>query len=150
VVTKHRKWVYTLNEIIMNSDFNNLNQNKYDGNGWSKYQLMVLQQLEDHSKLLHNLNKELTDMRQNNAVSEMELKMWKTGLMSSVSDIEESIDFIQNDEKGLINRVNKIEREIDVEEHANIRLKATWALYGSIAMFLSNIIIQLVRVYLKI
>ena len=61
----------------MNDGYDNNNQNRYEGNGWSKYQLLVLQQLEDHNTVLQNLNKEVIDLKQQCAVVETENKMWK-------------------------------------------------------------------------
>ena len=78
----------------MNSNFDKDNVNRYDGNGWSKYQIMVLQQLEDHSELLHNLNKELIEIKQTIAVSEAELKMWRKSIMSDVETLEEQMDCV--------------------------------------------------------
>ena len=58
-----------------------LQKNSYEGNGWSKYQIMVLQQLDDHNSVLQNLNKELVEIKQSMAVSETELKMWRAQTM---------------------------------------------------------------------
>ena len=134
----------------MNETFEYLKQNGYDGNGWSKYQVMVLQQLGDHNILLQNLNREITELKQTFAVSDMELKMWRANVMADIANTKEDIDFMLYDEKGVCQKVSIIDRELDVVEQANVKLKATWALYGSIAMFVANIIIQLYRVYYKI
>lgn len=133
----------------MNEDFEKGNINHYEGNGWSKYQLMVLQQLEDHNKVLQNLNKEIVDIKQMIAVSETELKMWRAQIMSSVNSLTDDIDTILYDEKGLANKVHNIEREMDVEEQASTKLKSMWALYGAIVISLINIAAQFFQSFFK-
>jgi hypothetical protein len=133
----------------MNSSFDQNNINHYEGNGWSKYQIMVLQQLDDHSKVLQNMNKDINEMRQTMAVSETELKMWRAQITSVTQELEENVDYILYDEKGLNQKVVTIERELDIEEQANTKWKASMALYGSIAMFVVNAIVQLIVLYFK-
>ena len=133
----------------MNDNFEQQNINHYEGNGWSKYQLLVLQQLDDHSKLLQNLNKDLADIKQTIAVSDTELKMWRAQIMATTRDLEESMDHLLYDEKGLGQKLIAIEREIDVEEQAHTKLKASMALYGSIAVFLINALVQLAVIFVK-
>lgn len=133
----------------MNDDFERNNANHYEGNGWSKYQLMVLQQLEDHNKVLQNLNKEIVDIKQSVAVSETELKMWRSQIMSSVNSLTEDVDTILYDEKGLANRVYIIEREMDVEEQTTTKIKSMWALYGAIILSILNIGAQVLQAFWK-
>ena len=134
----------------MNNQFDqNNNINHYEGNGWSKYQIMVLQQLDDHNKLLQNMNKDITEIKQTTAVSETELKMWRAQIMSKTQELEASVDYILYDDKGLNQKVNTIEREMDIEEQANTKWKASMALYGSIVMFIANGIFQLIIMYFK-
>lgn len=133
----------------MNNKFEQSNINHYEGNGWSKYQLMVLQQLEDHHKLLQNLNKDINEIRQANAVSDTELKMWRSQTMITVQKLEEEVDEILYDEKGLNSKLSTIERELNIEEQASTKWKATLALYGSIAVFLLNAILQIAAAYIK-
>ena len=133
----------------MNSSFDQNNINHYEGNGWSKYQIMVLQQLDDHSKVLQNMNKDINEMKQTMAVSETELKMWRAQIMSVTKELEENVDFILYDEKGINQKVVTIERELDIEEQTNTKWKASMALYGSIAMFVINAIVQVVVLYFK-
>lgn len=123
----------------MNERFENYNKNPYEGNGWSKYQLLVLQQLDDHNKVLENLNKELVDLKQNLAVSELERKMWREQITHSIEDLVKKHQFIMYDEKGLSSRLSKVEREMDIEEQTKTRLKATWALYGAVVLFIFNL-----------
>jgi hypothetical protein len=124
-------------------------QNQYEGNGWSKYQLMVLQQLEDHNQVLQNLNKEVASIKQTIAVSDTELKMWRAQIMTNVVEITKDLDGMLYDERGLTNRVANVERELDVEEQANTKHKATLALYGSIVLFIVNVLVQVAALFLK-
>jgi len=133
----------------MNNSFDQNNINHYEGNGWSKYQIMVLQQLDDHNKVLQNMNKDINEMRQSIAVSETELKMWRAQMMSLTQELEENVDHILYDERGLTQKVVTIEREMDIEEQANTKWKASMALYGSIAMFIINAIVQVAVLFMK-
>lgn len=125
------------------------NFNGYEGNGWSKYQIMVLQQLDDHNTLLQNMNRELNELRQTVAVSEMELKMWRAQTMATIQSLEEDANHILYDEKGISYKLSSIERELDIEEQSRTKWKATLALYGSVIVFLLNIIIQVFALYFK-
>lgn len=134
----------------MNENFKQKdNRNQYEGNGWSKYQIMVLQQLDDHNKLMLNFNKELVDAKQNIAVSEVERKMWQNQISSKVEHMEKDLDNILYGDEGLKKRVEEIERGIDVTDQIKTRLKATWALYAAGLMFLVNVGIQVVDIILK-
>ena len=126
-----------------------LNDSCYESNGWSKYQLMVLQQLDDHTKVLQNLNKEIITINQSIAVQQAENVMWKAQIVSNLKELREEVDKILYDEKGINQRVVTVERELDVEEQTNIKVKATWALYGSIAVVVVNILIQVANAYFK-
>lgn len=134
----------------MNGEYDQNNSNRYEGNGWSKYQLMVLQQLDDHNAVLQNLNKEIVEVKQAIAVNEAEMKMWRNQTTTVIEQLQEDVDDVLYDEKGIGQRLASIEREMDVEEQTNTKHKATWALYGSIAMFVANLIVQIITAYFKI
>lgn len=132
----------------MNDNFNK-KLNQYDGNGWSKYQIMVLQQLDDHNKLLQNFNKEISDLKQTIAVSDMEMKMWKTQTMKTVEELDDQMNAIYQEDDGLARRMDNVESALDVEEKAQTKLKAVWALYVAILMFIVNAGLQLWEIMLK-
>lgn len=132
----------------MNDNFNK-KLNQYDGNGWSKYQIMVLQQLDDHNKLLQNFNKEISDLKQTIAVSDMEMKMWKTQIMKTVEELDDQMNAIYQEDDGLARRMDNVENALDVEEKAQTKLKAVWALYVAILMFIVNAGLQLWEIMLK-
>ena len=133
----------------MNEQYDKINQNRYEGNGWSKYQLMVLQQLEDHHKVLQNLNKELIDLKQSLAVSETELKMWRTQTMVDVEDLTKNLSHILHDERGLSRKLLEVERQLNVEEQVATRTRANWAFYSAILIFFVNILFQAYEMFFK-
>jgi hypothetical protein len=135
--------------MIMNNKFDNSNFNHYEGNGWSKYQMLVLQQLDDHNKLLQNMNKDINELRQATAVSDTELKMWRAQTMATIQRLDEDVEHILYDEKGLAAKLSTVERELDIEEQTRTKWKATIALYGAILMFLINIAVQIVTSYFR-
>ena len=124
-------------------------KNGYEGNGWAKYQIMVLQQLDDHNKILQNLNEEIVNLKQNVAVSETELKMWRAQTMSSIERLTEEVDVILYDESGLSNKVRALEKDNEVEEKLDLKSKAMWAVVGGVLMFVANILIKFVEVIWK-
>lgn len=129
----------------MNSQFDN--KNSYEGNGWSKYQLMVLQQLDDHNKILQNLNKEIVEFRQLFAVSEAEYKLWRAQTMVTIDELSKKVTHILYDEKGLGSRVSAIEREAQTDEKVKLKLKTLWALVGALLAFLGNAAIKLLDIW---
>ena len=110
-----------------------LQKNNYEGNGWSKYQIMVLQQLDDHNAVLQNLNKEIIELKQNMAVSETELKMWRAQTMLSIEKLTEEVDEILYDESGLSYKIRALEKNNEVEEKVSLKTKAMWAMLGAIS-----------------
>lgn len=133
----------------MNSEYEQTNLNRYEGNGWSKYQLMVLQQLDDHNTVLQNLNKEIASIKQIIAVQETEIKMWKTQVTAEMAELQKDVDHALYDEKGINQRLFTIERNLDVEEKSNTKTKAVWALYGSVAVFVIDLLMQALAIYVK-
>ena len=131
----------------MNQKFNN--QNSYEGNGWSKYQLMVLQQLDDHNKVLQNLNKELIGFKQEFAVSEAEYRLWRAQTMVTLDEVSKKLTFILYDEKGLGNRVSAIEKDAHAEVQTKLKLKTLWALLGALFVFLGNAAIKFIELIWK-
>jgi len=126
-----------------------LQKNSYEGNGWSKYQIMVLQQLDDHNKVLQNLNKDLVEIKQSMAVSETELKMWRAQIMLSVEKLTEEVDEILYDESGLSQKIRALEKTNEIDERVSLKTKAMWAIYGAIFAFLSNIGLRMIEVFWK-
>jgi hypothetical protein len=131
----------------MNSNLSSGNANHYEGNGWSRYQIMVLQQLDDHNKILQNLNKELVDLKQNIAVTDTEIRIWRAQMMKTVESSEEEISDILYGGNGLSRRIQDVERLLETERHANTKFKATWAAYGAVVSFIITTILHVVNLF---
>jgi hypothetical protein len=125
----------------------NINTNGYEGNGWSKYQIMVLQQLDDHNKVLYNLNKELVDLKQTIAVAETESKMWRLQTMSTIERLTNEVDTILYDESGLSNKIRDLQKTNEVEEKSDIKVKAVWAFVGAVVVFIINAATKAVELF---
>jgi len=126
-----------------------LQKNNYEGNGWSKYQIMVLQQLDDHNSVLQNLNKELIEIKQNIAVSETELKMWRAQTMLSLEKLTSEVDDILYDESGLSRKIQALEKTNEVEEKVSTKTKAVWAMIGAILTFLASLGTKIAELVIK-
>jgi cell shape-determining protein MreC len=133
----------------MNEHLTENNRNHYDGNGWSKYQIMVLQQLEDHNRVLQNLNKEIADFKQLYAVSEAEYKHWRLTAVQALESLEKKMTFVLYDEDGVSQKVAQIERDIDVDKQSSIKSKAMWAIYGAVAVFLFDAAFKVFDLFMK-
>ena len=133
----------------MSRNTDSLEKNHYEGNGWSKYQIMVLQQLDDHNKVLQNLNKELVDIKQNLAVSETELKMWRAQTMLSIEKLTEEVDEILYDESGLSYKIRALEKNNEVEEQVSTKAKAIWAMIGAVLAFLASFGAKIIELLIK-
>lgn len=130
----------------MNSNFDRDNPNRYEGNGWSKYQIMVLQQLEDHSEVLHNLNKELVEIKQNIAVSDAELKMWRKSVMADIETLEEQMDGVLYEDKGVSGRLSELETELKYKEKNLTKNKAFWAAIGAAIVCIADIVLKFMAI----
>ena len=133
----------------MNRNSDALQKNNYEGNGWSKYQIMVLQQLDDHNAVLQNLNKELTAVKQTMAVSETELKMWRAQTMASIESLVSDVDKILYDETGLSHKIRALEKTNEVEEKVSTKTKAVWAIVGAVLSFLTSFIAKILEIIPK-
>lgn len=122
----------------------------YEGNGWSKYQLMVLQQLDDHNKVLQNLNKEVVDIKQTIAVAEAEQKMWKTQIMQLSQDMTDKVKHILYDDEGVAKRISTVEKFLEIEEKSTLKMKAVWALIGAAVVFIVEIISKIVPTVINV
>jgi hypothetical protein len=130
---------------MKNNPETSLDRNGYEGNGWSKYQILVLQQLDDHNAVLQHLNKELVDIKQNIAVSETESKMWRTQTMATVEQLSKDVDAILYDETGLSNKIRDLQKNNEIDEKTTLKVKAIWATIGAIITILASIIPKIVE-----
>ena len=119
---------------------------------WSKYQLMVLQQLGDHTEVLQSLNKNVADHKQSVAVHLAEFAMWKSQINQSIEGVQESIDSILYDDRGVAQRISAIERQLNTESQIDIRTKDAWSSRNTViitASVLINLFIQLFVNFIK-
>lgn len=116
---------------------------------WSKYQLMVLQQLSDHTEVLQNLNKNLTDHKQSAAVHLAEFAMWKSQINKSLESIQELVDSMLHDERGVSRRVSTIEQQITTENQIDLKNKDNWASRNTIIITSSVIVNLLIQLFVN-
>jgi hypothetical protein len=119
---------------------------------WSKYQLMVLQQLGDHTEVLQSLNKNVTDHKQSAAVHLAEFAMWKSQINQSIESVQESIDSILYDDRGVAQRISAIERQLNTESQIDLRSKDQWSSRNTViitASVIINLFIQLFVNFIK-
>jgi hypothetical protein len=116
---------------------------------WSKYQLMVLQQLGDHTEVLQSLNKNVTDHKQSAAVHLAEFAMWKSQINQSIENIQDSINSMLYDEKGLSRRVSIIEQQLNTETQIDNKSKDDWKLRNTIIVTTTVVINLLIQLFVN-
>lgn len=116
----------------------------HDLNGWSKYEMAVLQRLEDHTRLLQNLTNETNSIKQQMAISDIVAKNWRESVDKTMKDLKDEIEFIldENEQKSLTHRVMVIEEDKKVENKASLKLKAFWGIVGGGVIILIDIFIK--------
>ena len=114
---------------------------------WSKYQLMVLQQLGDHTEVLQSLNKNVTEHKQSVAVHLAEFAMWKSQINQSIEIIQDSIDSMLYDEKGLSRRVSTVEQQLNTESQIDNKSKDDWKARNTIIVTTTVIINLLIQLF---
>lgn len=125
------------------SDFNS---------SWSKYQLMVLQQLEDHTDLLQSLNNSIAEHKQAAAVHLAEFAMWKAQVNSTVKKTQKAIDESLQENKEMSQRVTALEQQMKIIEQLELKSKTDWSNRNTAIVTITvvlNIIIQLFVHFVK-
>lgn len=126
-------------------------QYEFDGS-WSKYQMMVLQQLGDHTQVLQNLNIDVTDHKQSAAVHLAEFAMWKSQVNESLSNLQRSIEEGLSDNKEALRRIAALEHQHNTETQIDLRSKSNWQTTSALIVTLSvivNLLIQLFVTFAK-
>lgn len=59
-----------------------MDKKEWDGNGWTKYQLLVLSQLETHHRDLNSLNAKISDLRVEISALKVQAGIW--GLIAGI------------------------------------------------------------------
>lgn len=124
--------------------------NNNGSNGWSKYQLMVLQQLDDHNKVLQNLNKDIVDIKQHAAVAEAELKLWRGSTIVALENLEKKMTHVLYEDGGLNKKISNIENQLSIDKNTTAKLKAIWAFYGAIAVFVANFGLKIFELFFHV
>lgn len=116
-----------------------------NGNGWSRYQIMVLQQLTDHTKLLQALMSEINTIKQQIAINDIISKNWRDQADKSIQELKEDVEFILEDEQGVNKRLKSIEENTKVEEKSSLKMKAFWGVVGGIAVVVIDFAIRIIN-----
>ena len=111
-------------------DFGSRPYDESNGNGWSRYQIMVLQQLTDHTKLLQALMSEVNNVKQQIAISDIVSKHWRDQADKSIDELKDEVQFILVDEKGINARLKNLEDHTKIEEKSTMKVKALWGIIG--------------------
>lgn len=113
-----------------------------NGNGWSRYQIMVLQQLTDHTKLLQALMSEINTIKQQIAINDIISKNWRDQADKSIQELKEDVDFILEDETGINQRLKQIEENTKVEEKSSLKIKAFWGILGGAIVVVVDVVVR--------
>lgn len=117
-----------------------------NGNGWSRYQIMVLQQLTDHTKLLQALMSEINTIKQQIAISDIVSKNWRDQADKTIGELKDDVEFILEDEAGLNQRLKHIEESVKIEEKSSLKVKAFWGVLGGIVVVFVDFAIKIINV----
>lgn len=116
-------------------------------NSWFQYQRLVLQQIQDHGVLLQALDKEINDIKEKRAAQIADFLAWKETIETQIKELKTKCSFILYDEKGPNHIIRQLQQKITVDEAASTKIKAVWAVYGAIAVFIINVILQLFNLF---
>jgi hypothetical protein len=109
------------------------NESIYKGNGWSKYQIFVLKQLDDHNKILEKLVDKLSHITLQLEMRQKELDAIK----DDFDDINKRLDLLVEEDK----KVGKKILDFETDKNVNVRVKAIWigvggAIVGGVTLLL--------------
>ena len=120
-------------------------KNGYEGNGWSRYQIMVLQQLEDHTTLLQNLADKVNILESTAAVASALTENNKKIADRQIQELQDDIDYILNSETGTTSRIRVLENEVKLTERVTRHTKAFWGAIGAAAVGGVGIILEIIK-----
>ena len=129
-----------------NKEEDHFGRRNYDenGNGWSRYQIMVFQQLTDHTKLLQALMSEINTIKQQIAITDIVSKNWRDQADRSIQELKDDVEFILEDEGGINQRLKSIEDNTKIEEKSSLKIKAFWGLLGGAVVVIIDVTIRVV------
>jgi hypothetical protein len=123
----------------MDNRENTLNRNDYEGNGWSKYQKLVMAQLEDHTRILDKINSDNNEIKQKLALMEQSTQIWRENITTKITELRNDVDYMWNDEKGFNARIKNLEDSIKIEQQSALKFKGSWALIGGIGVIVLDL-----------
>ena len=129
---------------------NNHNE-EFESNGWSKYQMLVLAQLQEHKELFKSLMNDVNQIKQKNAIDEVTFKHWKTLIDQKCLEIEKKMAEVVHaidKEDGLEFRLDEIEDAKKTEDKIDIKMKGVWAAIGGGVIIVINVAIKLIEVFI--
>jgi hypothetical protein len=106
----------------------------YDGNGWSKYQILVLNQLGDHSRAIKQLWASDTKNKIRDSLSEKENNDFKERQI----EIKKTLDNLNSSIKTLNERIDSLEKKQTIKEGIDSGMKAYWGFIGAGLAFIIN------------
>lgn len=127
---------------IFNMDEKTLNRNDYEGNGWSKYQKLVMVQLEDHTRLLEKINADNNSIKQKLALMEQSTQIWREDITIKITDLRNDVDYMWNDKEGFNNRIKILEDNLKIDKESTLKFKGSWVLIGGIGVIILDLLMK--------
>jgi hypothetical protein len=121
--------------------------NVYDGNGWSQYQILVLDTLKDHTLMLKEVMTEINSLKQQNAVIDILNKNWRDNYDKNLATFNNDLTNIRKEITEIDERISPIEDQLMVEEKSTLRMKGMWAVIGSTVVIVINLLIEGIKFY---
>ena len=134
------------------------NKTGYEGNGWSRYQILVLQQLEDHSALLQSMNCDIGAIKQQAAVSDNNaqnrweradtaIRECKRDTDRLITDLRKSITDVEEVTTTLDKRITIAEGEkLGFENHA-VRSRTLWSAIIALVAALMGLSFEVIKTF---
>lgn len=115
---------------------------KPDDNAWSKYQMLVMQQLEDYGTVLQNINAELSKIRESFKVLETQTESWKEINKNDILGLKGHIENVEEQLEDFSKKFFLLEKELELEKRisAHEKSRARWLLFVSLLIAVLNVV----------
>lgn len=120
-----------------------LKKNEYDGNGWTRYQKLVLDQLDDHKELLKSIVGDINEIKQEMAVTSATRVVWCDSTDRSITELKNDVKYILHDEKGVNQRLKTLEDSHKISEGAKMKFNAMWGFIGGGLVIVFDIVYKI-------
>jgi len=127
--------------------FENESNNNYKGNGWNKYQLLVMNQLKSHLTAIEKNAENHLKVKEDLQEMRIEDKLWKKTADENFDKIKHALD--AENEKSITHRLKKIEESAKVEDMSKMKIKAFWGLIGGFIIIAIDVIVKAITLYLN-